>query len=160
MECVEVKWCHQAKETASKLCEGYIRCCVEIKWFGGVSAVQQGLQRSVATHSTRRFLTAQLVEAAGCVKALSHMWCLNSRSFVFSRTLAFRRLQSWSSSRSFLDVFVFVHNNYDVHFDDVATVDWSWLHDCQDGDQLFTYVDLFAAGAAKGAIQGFYCSLG
>ena len=97
------------------------------KWFGGVSVVQHVLQRSVDVHSTRRFLTAQLVEAAGCVKALLHRWCLNFRSFVFSRTLAFRRLQSWSSGKSFLDAFVFIDNEYDVYFDDVAEVDWSWL---------------------------------
>ena len=108
------------------------------KWFGGVSAVQQGLQRSVAAHSTRRFLTAQLVKATSCVKALLHRWCFNFRSFVFSRTLAFKRLHSWSGGRSFLDTFVFVDDDYDVHFDDVAIMDWSWLHDCQDSDQVST----------------------
>ena len=110
--------------------------------------------------ATRRFLTAQLVEAAGCVKALLHRWCLNYRSFVFSRTLAFRRLQSWSSGKSFLDAFVFLDDDYDVRFDDVAEVDWDWLHNCQDDDQESADADLFVAGAAENVFTPEVCAAG
>ena len=54
---------------------------------------------------------------------------LELQEFCFQQNFGIQAIiQSWSSGKSFLDAFVFLDDDYDVRFDDVAEVDWDFTN--------------------------------